>query len=107
MLLNAKTTQPQIVHQFAILTQEGCVVVDRDAVLLLLEGNAKAASKTDLTMGPVIRDVSDRFRQWSRECEPGWVFQAVQINFSAIRIASRHPVYNVKPTGEGLKIAAG
>lgn len=101
---NGKPRKP--VHQgplFACICDQ-FVIVSGPAVIEMLHKNATVQGKKDLTLGPIFRQAAEDFKQWSLEAEPGWVFQAPQIRFCAIRMAQMAPVFLSGKNAEPLKI---
>lgn len=70
---------------------DACSLVTHEGVLTLLERNAQLHGKTNLLKGPQFRKIADDFRNWSRECEPGWIFRAPEVKLTIIRLASSAP----------------
>lgn len=73
---------------FSVITAQGMTVLPRSAVVEMLAKNAAVHGKADLSLGPILREAADIFREWSKIAEPGWSCHAPEIGFLAIRLAS-------------------
>ena len=75
---------------YAFISQ-GLVLMPYEQVLATIEENAKGQAKANLKLGPLFRKVADDFREFNRRAEPGWVFQAPEVQLVLIRLSAMIP----------------
>jgi hypothetical protein len=75
---------------YAFISQ-GLALMPYEQVLTAIEENAKQQAKANLKLGPLFRKVADDFREFNRRAEPGWVFQAPEVQLVLIRLAAMIP----------------
>jgi hypothetical protein len=94
-MINAKTNgNPH--HEpgppFAVVSDAQFVIMPQSAVIESMEMNAAQQTKINLKLGPLFRKVADDFREYAKLAEPGFLFQAPEINLRIIRLARMAPV---------------
>lgn len=66
-------------------------ILSYSQVIEILERNLREQAATNLSLGPIFRDVQDRFRDWATNSEPGWLCVAPEINVKIMRLAKTAP----------------
>lgn len=89
--MNSNNKRETINAPFAVM---GTVfnVLPSSGVIEMLEKNAIAQTKGNLTLGSLFRKIVDDFRKWSKDAEPGCVFSAPEVKLHIVRLSAFAPL---------------
>jgi hypothetical protein len=76
---------------YAFISQ-GFAILSQGQVAETLEKNALIRGKDDISLGILFKKIADDFRAWSKQVEPGGLFNAPEANLRIIRLSMFAPV---------------
>jgi len=72
------------------------MIMHERGIIESLDQQAKAAGPADIQLCMALRRVANRFCEWSKVCEPGWLFNGMPLHIFIVRLATCAPIYGTQ-----------